>query len=103
MVHPIYDDDKSDNYALLCATENKGVVSIYEPPGSVIGTLNCDIKIKNDDHAATAIAISSVFAVGDAPVLVCGWENGDVSINPSRHVDMKMNVDKKGLHKQSRE
>jgi WD40 repeat protein len=84
MVHVPY-MCRDDRYVgFLCATSMRGVMRGYGTHYGLQQTPDRDTIFENGNSAATAITISP-----KEFVLVCGWENGDVSIRAPRHVEMK--------------
>ena len=85
---PYFKDRDGDHYQILCATSTGGVICVcVNDKGEIIprpGTF-----INNLSVSATAIARSSPTLPTDTAVLVCGWENGDVSIRAPRTIEAK--------------
>jgi hypothetical protein len=74
-----------DRYVgFLCATSMRGVMRGYGTHYGLKQSPGHDMIFENGNNVATAITISR-----EEFVLVCGWENGDVTIRAPRRVEMK--------------
>lgn len=84
IIHVPYDGRVDGFVGFLCATSTRGILRVYGTHDNLSQTADGDTILMNYTSAATAIAMSV-----QEDVMVCGWENGDVSIRAPRYLDMK--------------